>query len=113
MPTKATTSSAQETKIECRSCGANRTTVNMITGVHNTICIDCIERMKGWAEFTVTFRVAPCWVADGFNLTDERALEMLSNDLQYATISEELDAQVIAAPTQDELNKIVDDYEGQ
>jgi len=83
----------------------------MITGKHNNICIECLEKMKGWAEFTVTFRIAPCWIADGFNLTDERALEMLSNDLRYATIGEELDAQVIAAPTKEELDKIVDDYE--
>lgn len=67
--------------------------------------------MRGWAEWTVTFRVAPCWIADGFKLTDERALEMLASDLRYADIGTELDAQVIAAPTEVELDRIADDYE--
>lgn len=49
-------------------------------------------------SWIVRFDVAPVWVADGFNLTDERALEMLEQDLRYATSGEELAARVIVAP---------------
>lgn len=38
------------------------------------------------------------WVADGFCLTDERALDMLANDLQYAYAGTELKAKVINHP---------------
>lgn len=46
----------------------------------------------------VRFDVAPEWVADGFNLTDERALLLLANDLRHADSSCELAARVLAAP---------------
>lgn len=35
-------------------------------------------------KWTVEFAVDSSWVADGFDLTDERAKEMLANDLRYA-----------------------------
>lgn len=37
------------------------------------------------------------WVADGFDLTDDRALQMLAGDLSYA-YGHELGAKVIKAP---------------
>lgn len=48
--------------------------------------------------WTVRFGVHPRWIADGFQLTDERALEMLSNTLDYAYVDRELAAKVVAAP---------------
>lgn len=45
----------------------------------------------------VRFDVAPEWVADGFSLCDERALEMLSRETS-GCMSTELAARVIAAP---------------
>ncbi len=47
----------------------------------------------------VRFDIAPEWVGDGFNLTDERALEMLGRDLDGACMSTELAARVISAPS--------------
>jgi hypothetical protein len=48
-------------------------------------------------KWTVEFQVATNWVEDGFDLTDERALNMLAADLGFADISE-LRAKVIAMP---------------
>lgn len=52
-----------------------------------------------WPKFrwTVELEVAEVWVADGFDLTDERAVEMLNNDLRYAS-TYELGAKIIRAP---------------
>ena len=47
--------------------------------------------------WTVKFSVDSSWVEDGFDLTDERAFEMLQNDLSYAT-GRELRAKVISYP---------------
>lgn len=47
----------------------------------------------------VRFDVAPEWVADGFNLSDERALTMLGRTLGMACMSTELAARVLAAPS--------------
>jgi hypothetical protein len=57
-------------------------------------------------KWTVVFEVDESWVADGFNMTDERALDMLANDLQYANIGTELGARVIKAPSQKKIRKI-------
>lgn len=46
----------------------------------------------------VEFQVSETWVEDGFDLTDERALSMLSRDLGYANIETELGARVLASP---------------
>lgn len=48
-------------------------------------------------KWVVEFEVSGTWVADGFNLTDERAKDMLAHDLQYA-YGCELKAKVIKAP---------------
>ena len=48
-------------------------------------------------KWTVEFTVDETWVADGFNLTDSRAKEMLANDLVYSS-PHEYSAKVIKAP---------------
>jgi hypothetical protein len=47
--------------------------------------------------WTVEFKVSGTWVADGFNLTDDRAMTMLRNALGWAR-DDELGARVLAAP---------------
>jgi len=56
----------------------------------------------GKRKFTwvVELGVSETWVEDGFDLTNERALEMLSKDLGYAFNDIELSARVIARPNQ-------------
>lgn len=49
-------------------------------------------------KWTVEFEVSANWVADGFNLTDDRALSMLAHDLRYANIGFELGAKVVKKP---------------
>lgn len=56
-------------------------------------------------KWTVEFEVTRNWVEDGFELTDERAHEMLSNDLQYA-YSHELGAKITKAPDPKEIRKV-------
>lgn len=46
----------------------------------------------------VRFDVAPTWVADGFVLSDERALLMLGSELAYACRDTELAARVLSSP---------------
>lgn len=55
---------------------------------------------KGIQPYTYIVRldIAPIWVADGFILSDEIALQMLSERLECACMDTELAAQVIAAP---------------
>lgn len=50
--------------------------------------------------WTVRFGVHKVWIADGFELDDDRALDMLSGDLGYAHIGSELEAKVLGAPDQ-------------
>ncbi len=56
-------------------------------------------------KWTVEFEVAEVWISDGFELTDDRALDMLSNDLGYANIGTELRAKVIKSPKQADIAK--------
>jgi len=53
--------------------------------------------------WTVLFGVHPMWVADGFNLDDLGALEMLGKRLGYASLDSELHAEVVAAPDPDAI----------
>ncbi len=48
-------------------------------------------------KWTVELSVDESWVADGFDLTEERAGEMLAGALPYA-YNHELDARIIKAP---------------
>jgi hypothetical protein len=66
-------------------------------------CKKCLDLYTKRFTWTVQFTVNPVWVADGFDLTDERALDMLANDLSYANIGTELDAKVLTAPDPDEI----------
>lgn len=54
--------------------------------------------MPEFYKWTVEFSVHKDWVADGFDLTDNRALGVLSADLSYAHVGNELRARVIKAP---------------
>ena len=66
-------------------------------------------RIKGTGEtrrfvWVVEFEVSETWVADGFDLDDERAETMLQTDLAYAR-SDEIGARVIRAPAPTEIRK--------
>lgn len=49
-------------------------------------------------KWIVEFQVADTWVADGFQMTDQRAWDMLSKDLSYADMDTEIHARVVASP---------------
>ncbi len=51
-------------------------------------------------KWTVEFEVDASWVADGFDLTDDRALDMLAKTLPFSNIGTELGATVVRKPTQ-------------
>jgi len=53
-------------------------------------------------EWTVKIRVAENWIADGFDLTDDRGQSMLEKALPYAFESE-IACEVIATPDADEI----------
>lgn len=57
-------------------------------------------------SWVVRFEVSENWVADGFELTDERALDMLAHDLGYAIPGTELQAKVLRSPSQNRILKI-------
>ena len=61
--------------------------------------------MARFLSWTVKFSVDKLWVEDGFDLTDERAHEMIWRDLQWAT-GDELKAKVIEAPDSKLIRKI-------
>lgn len=56
-------------------------------------------------RWTVEFAVDSSWVADGFDLTDERAKEMLAYDLRYA-YGHELGAKVIKYPSAERVARL-------
>jgi len=49
-------------------------------------------------SWIVRFSVDKSWVADGFDIDDERALDILSHALRYANVGTELDAKVLRKP---------------
>ncbi|MEI9747420.1 MULTISPECIES: hypothetical protein [Morganellaceae] len=49
-------------------------------------------------SWLIRLDVAPLWVADGFCMNNQTALDMLANQLPYADMSFELGAAVIAGP---------------
>ena len=61
----------------------------------------------GRKKFTwiVEMSVSETWVEDGFELTNDRELDMLSHDLGYANIGLELDAKVVDAPSRNLIAK--------
>jgi hypothetical protein len=56
-------------------------------------------------KWIVELSVDELWVADGFDLTDERAKEMLASDLSYA-YGHEIEAKVIKAPAPNKIAKL-------
>jgi hypothetical protein len=56
-------------------------------------------------EWVVRISVDPKWIEDGFNLTDERARDMLESYLPYA-YSSELSAKVLERPHPDLIRKL-------
>lgn len=64
-----------------------------------------------WFKYTVEFQVHRTWVEDGFDLTDERAKNMLAYDLQSAHGSE-LKAKVLSAP-KPEVVAVTQGYTGE
>ena len=55
--------------------------------------------MARFFKWTVEFQIHEDWVADGFEMTDERALDMLAAQLGWADMDNELRAKVIKSPT--------------
>ena len=55
-------------------------------------------------KWTVEFEVDETWVADGFELDDDRAKEMLQTDLAWA-YPYEISAKVIKSPDQATIRK--------
>ena len=49
-------------------------------------------------RFTVEFEIDQVWIADGFFLTADIALEMLGRELDFANVGEELDARMVKVP---------------
>lgn len=58
--------------------------------------------MSKFYKWTVEIEVAAEWVADGFDLTDERAHSMVAHDLRYADGSE-IRCKVISKPPDAEI----------
>lgn len=56
-------------------------------------------------KWVVEFTIDPSWVADGFDLTKERAIDMLATDLMYANPKTELGARIIKAPNKADIRK--------
>lgn len=61
-------------------------------------------------RWVIEIAVADSWVADGFQMTDERAVKMLENELPYA-YSHEFTAQVIKAPDPEAIRQLQSGYE--
>jgi hypothetical protein len=55
-------------------------------------------------KWTVEITVDKVWVADGFELDDERATDMVLNDLQFAT-HDEVKCKVIKSPDPENVAK--------
>lgn len=62
-------------------------------------------RPQEWFTWTVEFSVHKTWVEVGFEMTDERAHQMIQNDLSYS-YPEETRAKVLKAPDQKAIRKV-------
>lgn len=58
----------------------------------------------GFFRWTVEIEVHETWVADGFNLDDDRAHEMMTRELSHA-YGHEVRARVLSAPPADAIAK--------
>ena len=57
-----------------------------------------------WYKWIVEFEVSDTWVSDGFDLTDDKAKELLRLWLQYA-YDNEIKAKVINAPSKQAIRE--------
>jgi hypothetical protein len=55
-------------------------------------------------KWVVEFEVTELWVADGFNITQGRAIDMIANALPYAS-GAEFSAKVIKSSTEQAIKK--------
>lgn len=53
--------------------------------------------MANWYTWTAEISVDPMWVADGFELTEERLMDMVRKTLGYA-YQNEIKVKVLSAP---------------
>lgn len=56
-------------------------------------------------KWTIEVEVAPVWVEDGFNLTEERAQSVFLRELGWAR-SDEVTCKVVKAPSRKSIRKI-------
>lgn len=57
-------------------------------------------------KWIVAFSVDETWIEDGFDIDNERALDILSKALPYANIGTELKARVIRRPDAGKIAKL-------
>lgn len=55
-------------------------------------------------KWTVEIEIDEVWVADGFELTEERLIDMVQSDLQYATESE-IKVKILKSPDEKAISK--------
>lgn len=55
-------------------------------------------------KWTVEIIVDPTWVADGFELTEDRAHDMLAHDLQFAH-NREIGVRIVKSPSDKRIAK--------
>ena len=58
-------------------------------------------------KFTVEFEVDARWIADGFDLTDERAGTMLEQALPFANSETEIRAKVVKRPSKAAIKRAI------
>jgi hypothetical protein len=56
-------------------------------------------------KWTVEFEISESWIADGFNLSDEKAKSMLATCLPYA-YGHEIYAKVVKAPSEKSIRMV-------
>lgn len=64
--------------------------------------------MENYQEWTVKIKVSNTWVEDGFYLDEERLIDMLQNELRFAT-SCEVDAEILEMPDPEIIAKLQGD----
>lgn len=81
-------------------------------GIRHVVCDSFHSRHRGfkmargkWFKWTVEFSVHQTWVEDGFELTDERAKDLIENALPHS-YSHETKATVLLAPLAEEIAKV-------
>lgn len=71
--------------------------------IRRAILMKRLTRARRWFRWVVAFEVEETWVADGFDLTDNRAHAMVANDLRYA-YGHELRGEVLTRPRREDVN---------